>query len=1005
MQGSNARICRESSSRSTVNCEDDEARRRSSSLGQSSEKQSSANQSNVSQSGTRQANGMQGGNKMQGGNVWMCRESSSCSTVNCGDDEALSRSSSVGQELPNSSQSILSKTAAIFSGPTDEADSSQFETKSEKAAATSGEEDSSQFHYKSEKAPDSTGKEDSSQFHTKSEKAAPTSGKEDSSLFHFKSEKAPDSTGKEDSSQFHYKSEKSPAMTGKEDSSAHPPSSLGQELLDLLASFLPNIWQRKAVAAEKPAAKQKAGQVLDDITLSTSSASVNDVDTAVSAEKTSVMQKPDQAVDNTTRPTSSATANDVDTAEDEEVSAENSSVMQKTDLTVDDTTLSTSSASVNNVDAVADKAVPENVMQKAGQVLDDITLRTARGSVNDLNAVADKAVSEKAGQLLDDITLSTSSATVNNVDAVADKAGDLSPSSRDSTVKVAELSTRFVEDGKDAPAVTSPTTEGQWETSNTAPTTDQSTTRADVSSKAPFSSAPTTDQSTARADVSSQSESANPTTNQSTARADVSSKSESANPTTDQSTARADVNSKSESANPMMDQLRSFQQKVAAGLKSAKFVAAIHNFGFQGLFQADSFPKLGLPVKHLPFLLTKPKEMDAKLDGELSEIEGQPEIISWLQAAVLLSDLTLTVSPSYAREIIATATQALALAVEDGSPGEDGGSFSVQGGTENQAEPLPSVPLAQALTNKGVLGLLNGIDDLLWNPATDEYLPEAMRYGVEGVARGKAQGRALLQHRLGLDINPDGADVLLSSLPVLLGPPKMRVSNRQTSASWTPPAQDNDKDRNNNEVDAGSQPRLQLVALGTGAPWAEEALAELSTAYPGTAVGLPCWSEPLAHLMMAACDYLLVPSRYEPCGIVALCAVRYGTIPIVAPVGGLVDIVNLNEPYRNLLCPINPSTGDESPEGGLHDSRSGVGATAPAYYVSGLGYRLAAPVGAVGNSLALRVSAGRLADTMRDVASSHGSADQVAMRDRCMKQDVSWDSLAEQWERVLMDLM
>ena len=59
----------------------------------------------------------------------------------------------------------------------------------------------------------------------------------------------------------------------------------------------------------------------------------------------------------------------------------------------------------------------------------------------------------------------------------------------------------------------------------------------------------------------------------------------------------------------------------------------------------------------------------------------------------------------------------------------------------------------------------------------------------------------------------------------------------------------------------------------------------------GNAVGVPRFDEALAHLLMAAADYVVVPSRFEPCGLVAQAAVRYGAIPIVTAVGGLADFV------------------------------------------------------------------------------------------------------------------
>jgi glycosyltransferase involved in cell wall biosynthesis len=90
-------------------------------------------------------------------------------------------------------------------------------------------------------------------------------------------------------------------------------------------------------------------------------------------------------------------------------------------------------------------------------------------------------------------------------------------------------------------------------------------------------------------------------------------------------------------------------------------------------------------------------------------------------------------------------------------------------------------------------------------------------------------------------------------------------------------------------------PPFQLLVLGQGQAWMEEVVGALSARYPGAAVGVPAFNEPLAHLLMAAADFLVVPSRYEPCGLVALAALRYGTLPIAAATGGLVDIVRPGE--------------------------------------------------------------------------------------------------------------
>ncbi len=86
----------------------------------------------------------------------------------------------------------------------------------------------------------------------------------------------------------------------------------------------------------------------------------------------------------------------------------------------------------------------------------------------------------------------------------------------------------------------------------------------------------------------------------------------------------------------------------------------------------------------------------------------------------------------------------------------------------------------------------------------------------------------------------------------------------------------------------GSNP---LSGAGAGDFWMEFVLGQMSSMLPGQAVGLPRFSEEAAHLLLAAADYLLVPSRFEPCGLVALCALRYGAVPIATPAGGLQDIV------------------------------------------------------------------------------------------------------------------
>ncbi len=94
---------------------------------------------------------------------------------------------------------------------------------------------------------------------------------------------------------------------------------------------------------------------------------------------------------------------------------------------------------------------------------------------------------------------------------------------------------------------------------------------------------------------------------------------------------------------------------------------------------------------------------------------------------------------------------------------------------------------------------------------------------------------------------------------------------------------------------------LQVALLGTGEGWMERALAALSSSFPSRAAGVPKFDELIAHLLMAAADYVIVPSRFEPCGLVAQSAARYGAIPIVTAVGGLRDFVTPEVPLLALL--------------------------------------------------------------------------------------------------------
>lgn len=163
-------------------------------------------------------------------------------------------------------------------------------------------------------------------------------------------------------------------------------------------------------------------------------------------------------------------------------------------------------------------------------------------------------------------------------------------------------------------------------------------------------------------------------------------------------------------------------------------------------------------------------------------------------------------------------------------------------------------------------GILNGIDADAWNPATDPYL--AAKYTRASKARRSAN-KAALQSILGLNQDADaplfgvvtrltwqkGLDLLLANIHTVLG--------------------------------LGAQ----LVVLGTGEPGMEAGFRAAAASNPGRIGCVIGYDEALAHQVLAGSDAVLVPSRFEPCGLTQLYAQRYGTIPVVARVGGLSDTV------------------------------------------------------------------------------------------------------------------
>lgn len=209
--------------------------------------------------------------------------------------------------------------------------------------------------------------------------------------------------------------------------------------------------------------------------------------------------------------------------------------------------------------------------------------------------------------------------------------------------------------------------------------------------------------------------------------------------------------------------------------------------------------------------------------------------IGFLKAGLQLADAITTVSPRYAAEI----------ATEAGGMGLDG--------------------LIRA--RAGVMhGILNGLDTVAWNPAADEFLTK--RYDATTLD-ARAANKHALQARMGLD---QRADALLFGVVSRLAGQKGIDLIIETLAVL-------------DELGA------QLAVLGTGEAAIEGALREAMAARPGRVAVVIGFEERLSHMVQGGADAILVPSRFEPCGLTQLAAQRYGAVPVVSLAGGLADTV------------------------------------------------------------------------------------------------------------------
>jgi starch synthase len=224
----------------------------------------------------------------------------------------------------------------------------------------------------------------------------------------------------------------------------------------------------------------------------------------------------------------------------------------------------------------------------------------------------------------------------------------------------------------------------------------------------------------------------------------------------------------------------------------------------------------------------------------LSRLSHRPDAYEWyggmnpLTGAVALADAVVTVSPTFAAETLRPET-----------------GFGVHG--------------ALAARGDRYLGILNGIDTKVWDPAYDPHLPS--RYDATTVARRRENGRRLSRE---LGLGADGGP-LIGMVTRLTGQKGVDLALR---AAETLPS-------------LGAR----MVLLGSGDRDLADAARTLETTLPDHFAFRDGYDEGLSHRIFGGSDLYLMPSRFEPAGLTQMQAMRYGSIPVVTDVGGLHDTV------------------------------------------------------------------------------------------------------------------
>ena len=264
---------------------------------------------------------------------------------------------------------------------------------------------------------------------------------------------------------------------------------------------------------------------------------------------------------------------------------------------------------------------------------------------------------------------------------------------------------------------------------------------------------------------------------------------------------------------------------------SARTVFAIHNLRYQGVFSPFTYGELGLPWEW-----AGATEWQYPPHLRMGAYEEEGRCVNTIKGALATADRIVTVSPTYAEEI---------------------------------QTPLGGFGLHEMLQGRHMMleGLLNGIDMDEWDPAADAHIPHP--FSKDDLA-GKAACKAALQRELGL---PEDPDVPLVAFIGRLDPQK-GADMVLGAAGWL-----------------AQEHGVQVVLLGSGDPGMEDELRALEHEHKDRARAWVGFNVAFSHRLNAAADILLMPSRFEPCGLNQMYAQRYGTVPVVHATGGLRDTV------------------------------------------------------------------------------------------------------------------